>query len=116
MASLQLTPTAFIDDMFDTMLRGLPDDLAETLRQQYQVDQEEFCKAAEEAQESKEIGYWAKSNCNKCHGRGVIGIIRKYPKDKGQPLNCNCAPKRYFKWLKTFRFEFNEKREHAKTE
>jgi hypothetical protein len=110
---MQLTPTAFIENLFDTMLDGLDDKLAATLRERYEEDQKAFCKAAEEAQGSTELSYWAERNCNKCHGRGIIGIIRQRPEDKGKPLQCKCAPKRYFKWLKAFRVEFNEKRDNA---
>ncbi len=121
MQTIELTPDNMgIDAMYTELLSRLPAALAEGLSNRYKKDNEEFNKEALEAQVSTEVSYWAKPSCNKCYGRGIKGILRRHTFKKelksgfrtpGTPLRCRCAEKRYFKWLKAFRVEFNKKRE-----
>ena len=59
---------------------------------------------------SDDPAYWAKSSCKNCFGRGIIGTIKTtFAQDNTlqQKLLCDCARKKYRKWLEK---KFEERR------
>ncbi len=110
----QLHPNLIIDDLYETMLSKLPTDLATVVRQKYEKDYEDFIAAAAAIQESTDPAYWADRSCNKCYGRGKAGrlyLTTDFKNEVPTDIQCRCAAKRYKKWLKAFRVEFNQKRD-----
>ena len=92
--------------------RELDPKLDKILRAKYIDDEMAFSKAARELCPSDDPKYWAKSSCNKCYGRGIIGHKVPAPKSKERtPLSCRCIEKAYRRWLVTFRLAFNQQRD-----
>ena len=111
---MQLHPNLIIDDLYDKMLAKLPVELETVVRQKYEKDYEDFIAAAAAVQESTDPAYWADKGCNKCYGRGKAGklyLTTDYKNEVPTDIQCRCAAKRYKKWLRSFREEFNAKRE-----
>ena len=110
----QLHPNMLIEDEYEKLLHKLPTNLANVVRQKYEKDYEDFIAAAAEIQTSTDPADWANPNCGKCYGRGIAGklyLTTDYKNEVPTDIQCGCAVKRYKKWLKNFRIEFNAKRE-----
>ena len=55
---------------------------------------------------------WAKPSCKHCYGTGYKGTqVSKLHPECGTKITCNCGEKRYMKWMKNFREEYNKMRE-----
>lgn len=89
-------------------------ELAKVLKRKYIDDELAFSSAAKEACPSNDPAYWAKSSCNKCYGRGIMGQLVPNPKSEDRvPLGCRCIEKSYRRWLAAFRLVFNEERDNG---
>lgn len=88
--------------------------VADRLRQKFYDDHKAFTQAATEAQPSSDPKYWAKSACTRCNGTGVSGklVSHKDASLAGSDVACSCTYKNYYKWLKSFRQEYNKKRDN----
>jgi len=64
----------------------------------------DYREEIEEAKPSPDPKYWARSGCNKCHGRGTVGMTSRKVGDntiKSYEL-CDCATKAWQKWQDEF--------------
>lgn len=60
---------------------------------------------SEKAKPSSAPGYWAKTSCKHCYGRGIIGTCTSTLKGNNvvkQELLCQCAQKRFVQWRNDF--------------
>jgi hypothetical protein len=97
-----------IDSTIEHLLSTVDPTVAARVREKYMKDQEQFTKAAKEAQVSDDPAYWAKPNCKHCKGTSFCGTIVNHVNKSliGDKIRCSCASKRYYSWLQDFRKEY----------
>lgn len=94
-----------VDSCYSQLLQSLPADVATRVTAKYEADRAGFLKWAEEKMPSKDPSFWAKANCTKCYGRGILTrVILNQPKII---QSCSCATKNYTNWLRDIRTEYN---------
>ena len=105
---MDLTKRARVDSLYEELLSRLPTPLATKLRERFKADEEEFIAAAVKACPTNESSGWAKPSCKRCYGTGYKGTqVSKLHAGYGEKITCNCGEKRYLKWMKNFREEYN---------
>ncbi len=113
---MDLTKRAEVNDYYEELLSRLPAPLAVNLRDKFKKDEEEFIAAAVAACPTTEGADWAKPSCKRCHGTGYRGTqVSKLHANCGAKITCNCGEKRYLKWMKNFREEYNQMRDNNGT-
>lgn len=98
--------TKVIDQSLANLLKNTDPALADKLSKMWEQDRVSFLDAVKAATEGKEVTDWAKPSCKHCYGRGYTATAVK----TGTKITCRCALKRYSKWMKEFRKEFNQNR------
>lgn len=103
-----------VQEAFDKALEKVHPKVAEAVREKFADDQRSFLAAAKEAEPHKSVYDWASSDCKHCYGRGYTGwrvnpITHKAIEEA--KVVCRCTSKNYKKWLKSFRVEYNLKRD-----
>lgn len=104
---MEITRRAQVDNFYEDLLSRLPPPLAASLRDRYKKDEEDFIAAAVAACPTNDGSDWAKPSCKHCHGTGYRGTLVA----TGEKIACNCGEKRYMKWMKNFREEYNKMRD-----
>lgn len=104
---MDLTKRAKVNDYYEELLSRLPPPLAANLRDKFKKDEEDFIAAAVAACPTNEGADWANSSCKHCYGRGYRGTLVA---TRAQ-IPCNCGEKRYLKWMKNFREDYNRMRD-----
>lgn len=102
---------AKVNEYYDELLSRLPPPLAARLRDKYEKDERDFIVAAVEACPHADGPDWAKPSCKRCYGRGYKSTVVA----TGDKITCNCGEKRYMKWMKNFREDYNRKRDNHGT-
>jgi len=103
-----------LDESLINMMRSLPPEVAERVRQKYEADRAEFIEVVKDMTPSKDPSYWAKRSCTRCYGRGILGTVVKPSGETTVPA-CSCIKKNYFKWLVEVRRFFNALKEQGTT-
>lgn len=97
-----------VDDALVNLLRSLPKEVADRVRDKYEEDRNNFLEFVSEQTPSKDPAYWAKHGCTKCYGRGILGTLTKPSGEKSTPA-CSCTSKNYAKWLVELRKFYSNK-------
>lgn len=110
------TKRAKVNDYYEDLLARLPKPLAASLRDKFKKDEEEFIAAAVEECPTNKGSDWAKPSCKDCYGTGFRGTqVSRLHANCGEKIVCTCGEKRYLKWIRNFREEYNRMRDNNDT-